>query len=348
VKGLSQTIKPSFFNHYFYMESAMIRPFQSAASNLKLGQKLTLLLVLVFIGGVIASGITLSRILNTSAQNEITSQALMLMETMNSVRDYTNTQVKPELADKLETEFLPQTVPAYAAREVFEKWRSNQTYKEFFYKEATLNPTNLRDKADGFESTIVERFRQDAALKEQRGFYNSPSGKLFYVARPLPISKESCLECHSTPDAAPPSMIERYGTANGFGWKLNEIVGAQMIFVPSTTVLQNVQKSFMVQIGVFTLIFAATVLTVNFWLKHYVVRPLNRIAKVAEAVSMGNTEAEFERTSNDEVGSLADAFSRMKMSLMMAIQRLDQYRSGRRSSRYSVDKSTDSTDPGRL
>jgi HAMP domain-containing protein len=321
---------------------------QTALGNLKLGQKLTILLLLVFIGGVIASGVTLSRILNTSAQNEITSQALMLMETMISVRDYTNTQVKPELADQLETEFLPQTVPSYSAREVFEKWRSNEAYKEFFYKEATLNPTNLRDKADGFESSIVERFRQDANLKELRGFHDSPSGKLFYVARPLPIAKESCLECHSTPDAAPASMIERYGTVNGFGWKLNEVVGAQMIFVPATTVLQNVQKSFILQIGVFTLIFAVTVLIVNFWLKQYVVRPLNRIARVAEAVSMGNTEAEFERTSNDEVGSLADAFSRMKMSLMMAIQRLDQYRSGRRSSRYSVDKSSNPVDPNKL
>jgi hypothetical protein len=33
---------------------------------------------------------------------------------------------------------------------------------------------------------------------------------------------------------------------------------------------------------------------------------------------------------------------------MMAIQRLDQYRSGRRSSRYSVDKSSNPVDPNKL
>jgi HAMP domain-containing protein len=318
----------------------MIKSFQSVLNNFKLGQKLTILLFVVFALGMIASGITLSNILNNSAQNEVTSKALMLMTTMNSVRDYTNTQIKPGLSDKLATEFLPQVVPAYSAREIFEKVRTDPEYREFFYKEATLNPTNLRDKADTFEAPIVNQFRADSTLKELRGFHDSPSGTLFYIARPLPIPKASCLECHSTPDAAPKSMIDRYGASNGFGWKLHEVVGAQIISVPATTVLQNAQKSFVLLIGVFLLIFAATIFAVNFWLKRYVVRPLNRMAKVAEAVSMGDTEAEFERTSNDEVGSLAETFSRMKMSLTMAMQRLEQYRSGRRS----VDRPPSSQD----
>ncbi len=319
----------------------MMKPLRTIVQNFKLGQKLTVLLLLVFTIGVTTSGIALANILNTSAQSEITAKALMLMSTMLSVRDYTTTQVAPQLKEKMVTEFLPQSIAAYSAREVFEKLRaSDETYKEFFYKEATLNPTNLRDKADTFEAPLVERFRQYADLKELRGFYDSPSGKLFYIARPLHIAKESCLQCHSTPEAAPKPMIDRYGAVNGFGWKLNDIVGAQIISVPATTVLQNAQRSFLLLIGVFVLIFAATILAVNFWLKRYVVRPLNRMAKVAEAVSMGDTAADFERTSNDEVGSLAETFGRMKMSLTMAMQRLDQYRSGRRSVDYrSVDLS---------
>jgi hypothetical protein len=46
------------------------------------------------------------------------------------------------------------------------------------------------------------------------------------------VSKASCLECHSTPDKAPPEMIKKYGNANGFGWKLDEIIGAQVVSVP--------------------------------------------------------------------------------------------------------------------
>ena len=116
---------------------------------------------------------------------------------------------------------------------MFEKLRTDDAYREFSYKEATLNPTNLRDKADSFEQEIVGRFRKEINLKELRGFRSLPKGDLFYIARPLAISKASCLECHSVPEAAPKSMIQRYGSDNGFGWKLNDIVGTQIISVPA-------------------------------------------------------------------------------------------------------------------
>jgi HAMP domain-containing protein len=301
-------------------------------TNLRLGQKFTLLLSLVFIAGILASGIALSSVLNRSAQVQLTTNALMLMETMNSVREYTSSQVGPELDDRLATEFLPETVPAYSAREVFETFRSNPIYADFFYKEATLNPTNLRDKADTFEAELVEQFRQQQATKEMSGFRQTPAGGLYYIARPIQISKESCLECHSTPQAAPASMIERYGANNGFGWQMNEIVGAQMISVPAVKVKRNARQSLFLILGIFIIVFALTTLLVNLWLKRWVVRPLNRMAMAAEAASMGDTKAEFTVNSKDEVGKLAEAFNRMRLSLQMAMQRLDRYREGRRNS----------------
>ena len=300
--------------------------------NLQLGQKFTLLLVVVFLSGIIASGLALSTVLNRSAQAQLTTKALMLMETMNSVRNYTSNEVRPELVDRLETEFLPETVPAYSAREVFESLRENQEYADFFYKEATLNPTNLRDKADEFEATIVEKFRNQDSAQEVNGFRQTPGGNLFYIARPIAVGKQSCLDCHSTPDAAPASMIERYGPNNGFGWNLNEVVGAQVISVPAERVLKSARQSLLLILGIFVIVFAIAILLVNLWLKRFVVRPLNRMALVAEAVSMGDTAAEFSQTSKDEVGKLAEAFNRMRMSLQMAMQRLDRYREGRRNS----------------
>ncbi|MGJ3249324.1 MAG: c-type heme family protein [Elainellaceae cyanobacterium] len=299
--------------------------------KLKLGQKFTILLLAVFLIGILASGSALAAILNYNSRNAVASKALMLIETMNSVRNYTDTQVNPELSDRLEEEFLPETVPAYSAREVFEKLRSNQSYSEFFYKEATLNPTNLRDKADAFEADVVNRFRDNENLQEVKGFRTTPSGDLFYLARPIKISAASCLECHSVPEEAPRSMIDFYGTANGFGWELNEIVGAQMISVPASQVRQNARQSFVLIMGIVMLTFAAAIFMVNLWLKRFVIRPLKRMAMTAEAVSTGDMDADFEYVSNDEVGTLAEAFRRMKMSLMMAMKRLERYRIGRRS-----------------
>lgn len=305
--------------------------FESAVKNLDLARKFSLLLFLVFLGGILVSGLALSTILNQNAQNEITSKAAMMIETMNSVRHYTDTQVKPELEGRLAADFLPETVPAYSAREVFEKLRENRVYSDFFYKEATLNPTNLRDKADGFEADIVERFRQDTKLPEVRGFRSTPSGDLFYIARPISVSAPSCLQCHSTPSAAPASMIERYGASNGFGWKLNEIIGAQVVSVPANQVLKSSRQAFVLIMGTIAAIFAVATLIVNLWLRRYVARPLKRMAQAAEAVSTGDLDAEFEWNSKDEVGSLAEAFRRMKTSLVMAMKRLDRYRISKRT-----------------
>lgn len=304
----------------------------SKLANLQLGQKFTLLLVLVFLGGIIVSSIALSSVLNRNAQAQLTTNALMLMETMNSVRDYTTNQVNPELADRLAVEFLPETIPAYSAREVFETFRGNPIYADFFYKEATLNPTNLRDKADGFEAQLVEQFKQQGSAHETSGFRSTPAGNIYYIARPIKITKPSCLECHSTPAAAPASMIERYGANNGFGWQLDEIIGAQMISVPAEKVLRSARQSLVLILGIFVIAFSLAIVLVNLWLKRYVVRPLNRMALAAEAASMGDPVAEFSQDSNDEVGKLAVAFNRMQMSLQMAMQRLERYREGRRSS----------------
>lgn len=296
--------------------------------NLNLKQKFTILLLVILTFGLSLSGFALSSLLRENAKQDISSTGLMLMQTMSSVRQYTTTQVNPKLADKLETEFLPQTVPAYSAREVFEILRKAPGYREFFYKEATLNPTNLRDKADAFETEIVEKFRNQTDIKELSGFRSIPGGDIFYIARPLPVSEQSCLVCHSVPEAAPQSMINLYGTANGFGWKLNEIVGAQIITVPANNVINKAHQSSLLIILIVSTIFIATILLVNLFLNRQVVMPLKRMTRIAEEVSTGHMEVEFEQMSNDEIGNLAKAFRRMQLSLEMAMKRIKRTQGG--------------------
>jgi HAMP domain-containing protein len=290
--------------------------------NLQLRQKFTILLLVILIVGLSLSGLVLSYLLRQNAKEEITSTAFMLMETMISVRQYTSSQVNPVLVDKLNTEFLPQSVPGYSAREVFENLRNKTGYRDFFYKEATLNPTNLRDKADNFETQIIERFRKDNKLKQLSGFRTLPGGDVFYTARPLIVSEQKCLECHDTPERAPKSMIARYGTAGGFNWKLGEIIGAQIITVPATKVIQKANQSSVFIVGLVSVVFVIVIFLVNVFLNRQVVRPLKRITRVAEEVSTGHMDVEFEQLSNDEIGNLAKAFKRMKLSLEMAMKRL--------------------------
>ncbi|MEO0374071.1 MAG: DUF3365 domain-containing protein [Cyanobacteria bacterium P01_A01_bin.17] len=292
--------------------------------NLKLGMKLNLILLIIFLVIVTVNGFILSTVLQSNAEQEVTRKALVLIETMDSVRDYTRLQVNPELADRLEQEdqFLPQTVPGYSAREVFEYLRQRDAYTDFFYKEATLNPTNLRDKADQFETAIVEDFRNNPDLKTKSGFRSLQSGNLYYVARPIEIKKESCLRCHSTPEAAPKSQLATYGRENGFGWQLNEIVGAQTISVPAGRVLADARKLQVLVIGILAIGFLIAVIALNLFLKFAVVSPIKEMAAWSREVSTGNLNTDYEHQANDEIGVLASSVNRLKVSMEMAMNML--------------------------
>jgi HAMP domain-containing protein len=289
--------------------------------NLKLGSKLTLLLCSLFLVIILFCGFFLSAILERNAQQVISDNANLLMQTMLAVREYTSTQVNPELASRLETEvqFLPQTVPGYSAREVFENLRKKPNYQDFFYKEATLNPSNLRDKADEFETEIITAFRRQPQLKETRGFHSITGENIFYVARPIAVSKESCLRCHGNPQDAPKSQLATYGDKNGYNWKLNEIVGAQIISVPASKVFSAARNLKIWVIGILTFFLAIALFLFNLFLKSTVTNPLKRMAQLAQKVSTGEIEEEFKHSANDEIGILATSLNRMKLSLQIAM-----------------------------
>ncbi|ACK72048.1 putative sensor with HAMP domain [Gloeothece citriformis PCC 7424] len=293
--------------------------------NLKLGAKLNLLLLSIFIVIVFLSGLLISKILEKNAEQVVTDKAFLLIETMGAVRNYTSKQINPELAPRLETEdqFIPQTVPGYSAREVFEDLRTRPDYRDFFYKEATLNPTNLRDKADEFESKIVEEFRTNNKLKEKVGFRSLPGGDIFYIARPIAITEESCLRCHSTPEVAPKSQLATYGAQNGFNWQMNEIVGAKMVSVPASRVLERARQLQFVVISVLSVFLLIAVILINIFLRMTITNPLRNMALLAKKVSTGDMTVEFEHDSKDEIGVLAASLNRMKVSLQIAMNMIE-------------------------
>ncbi|AFY56917.1 HAMP domain protein [Rivularia sp. PCC 7116] len=293
---------------------------------MKIGTKVTFSLIIVFIIGILISGFALSSVLENKAEREIDGKAEALMAMNNSIRTYTNDKVQPLLLPKLLTqeEFIPEAIPTYAVRETFDFFRKSSEFANFFYKDAALNPTNLRDKADSFETKIVNRFRQEPKTKSISGFRTMSGTKLYYTAKPFQIKNESCLRCHTTLDKAPKSQINTYGTENGYGWKLNEIVAAQIVYVPAERIMRNARSSFVTVISVVAMIFAAVIVIMNLLLKRTVLQRIRKIATVAEQVSVGNMDASFGKQNKDEIGDLAEAFNRMKYSLEIAMNMLNK------------------------
>lgn len=294
--------------------------------NLKLGVKLNLILVGVLISAIAICGVLLSRILEHKIEQEVADKAFLVIETMNSVRNYTSSQIKPELASRLatEAEFIPETVPAYSAREVFEGLRKQPEYSDFLYKEATLNPTNLRDKADSFETGITQEFRQDKQLKEKTGFRTDGKDKFYYIARPLEIKKASCLECHDTVKRAPANLISTYGTEHGFGWKLNEIVASQIVSVPASKVYAAGNQLKLSVLSVVGTVFVIAIFLINLFLKKSIIQPIKQIVLKSNEISTGDLDLQFTHNNKDEIGSLTKSLNRMVQSLKMAFEMIDE------------------------
>jgi hypothetical protein len=150
--------------------------------------------------------------------------------------------VKEKPGEFLDNEFHPQSVPAFSATEIFGYLR--EKFPNFFYKEATLNPTNPRDRATDWESDVVNQFRNGPEQIELMSTRDTPTGPSLFLARAIKVNNVSCLECHSTADKAPAEMIKLYGSANGFGWRMNDIIGAQIVSVPMAVPVQMAESLF--------------------------------------------------------------------------------------------------------
>jgi len=276
----------------------------------------------VVVVGIAVSGWIARDLLQANAREETLNNARLLMENALAVRGYTSGQITKLLETQMKYEFLPQAVPSYSATEVQNKVHAK--YPDFAYKEATLNPTNPRDRAAGWEIDIVGQFRNSADLKEFVGQRDTPAGPSLYVARPLQIKDGACLVCHSSVEAAPRTMVDKYGPANGFGWQLGEVIGAQIVSVPMAVPLARAERSFTVFISalVAVFVFGGVVLNLMIWL--VVVRPVTRLSLLADRVSQGDLNApEFATHGGDEIAVLATSFARMRASVVQAMKMLE-------------------------
>jgi len=288
---------------------------------MKLLVKFNLVFLLLFLLGIGACGYVSWDMLQRNAHEEIAENARLLMANAIAVRNYTNKEIKPLLDTQIKYTFLPQTVPAFSATEVLNDLR--RKYPDYAYKEAMLNPTNPRDRAVEWEADIINQFRNGSA-KEIFGERDTPSGKSLFFARPLVVSDPACLVCHSTVEVAPQTMIDKYGTANGFGWNYNETVGAQVVSVPTDVPLARARGAFKTFIASLVGVLAIIGLTLNLLLWWMFIRPVTRISALADRVSLGELDApDLHINTRDEMHTLAESLARMRKSMVQAMKMLE-------------------------
>jgi len=283
--------------------------------------RINLALIVVFAIGATVTGVVCRTVLQANAEREIRTEAGLMMDSALAVRDYTAKEIAPLLHAQMQSVFLPQSVPAYAATENF--LRVHETRRDYSYHEATLNPTNPRDRATDWEADIIQRFRNDASVHEVVGERDTPMGRSLFLARPIE-AKPECLVCHSTPQAAPATVIARYGSNNGFGWQAGDVIGAQIVSVPIVAAAAAASGAFRAFLVALSAVFVALLLVVNLVMYGLVVRPVRRMARIADQLSVGDTSApEFPAHGGAEIAALGRAFNRMRKSLDKALKLLE-------------------------
>lgn len=289
---------------------------------MKLLFKFNLVFLIVFLIGLGATGLLTRGLLERNAQDEVLQQARFLFDKALAVRAYTSKQVAPLLETQMKYAFLPQSVPAFSATEVMAALQKN--HAEYSYKEATINPTNPRDRAIEWESDVIGEFRKSPEAKEFIGQRDTPAGRALYIARPIKITDGACLRCHSTVEAAPRTLVDKYGPANGFGWQLNEVVGAQLVSVPMAVPLARAHQAWLLFMGMLSAVFATIAVVLNLMLWWLVIRPVMQLSGIADRVSLGELGAPaFNAQARDEIGRLAVSFGRMRKSLVQALRLLE-------------------------
>jgi protein-histidine pros-kinase len=284
--------------------------------------KFNLLLLAVAVVGAGLFALAAEPLVDSVAREEVLQSSRIMMESAAGARKYTSEQIAPILKPAIAHQFYPQSVSAYAAKRNFDVIHSK--FPDYMYREAALNPTNPQDRATDWEADIINDFRAHPGKDEVSLVRSTATGPMLELARPL-VNKAACMECHSTAASAPASMVALYGNENGFGWKAGEIIGAQIVSVPmaaSAVRASHIRSLFIIPFLAFLVLLFVSV---NVLLSFVVVRPIERMARTAEAISLGEINTpEYHYGGSDQIGRLAASFNRMHRSLVEAFRMMGE------------------------
>jgi protein-histidine pros-kinase len=285
--------------------------------------KFNLVMFITLAIGIAMSYVVSKQILEDNAKEEVLLNADIMMQMAKGIRGYTVDEVKPVVLQGGHEAFIKQTVPSYAATRNFDRLR--EKFPEYTYQEATINPTNPVHRATDWEKGIIDYFAANPGEDTYSGVKETATGNMLYLSHPFRITNPKCLACHSTPAEAPPSMLEVYGRDNGFGWELNSVVGAQIVYVPMSLPLERADKALQFFMISLTAIFIFIWLLLNILLHFVVIKPVKKMAEQANVISKGQIEVpEFDVKGKDEISSMAESFNRMHRSLASAVKMIRQ------------------------
>lgn len=289
---------------------------------MKLETRFSAIVALYFFLGMSVVGFFSFRLEDRHAQTEIKQKADLVLETALAMRSFASDEIAPVLRALNDTEtFHAIQVPSFSAQNGMR--RLALKLPEIGYRESALNPTNLNDRATDWEVGLIRAFERNPARKEITGEIHLGAEPQYFVARPIRMKSAACLQCHSKPEAAPKSMLARYGAVNGFGWRMNDVIGMQLVTVPTANAKANAMNTVLTTLGSFACIFALSAATLLLLLRRYVINPLQVLTRLARDSSLGTyADEQLLGASSGQFADMYRAIMRLNNSVMKSIKLL--------------------------
>lgn len=290
-------------------------------------KKFNLALLVIMIISLLGTYITSNLLFKRLAEHQVVEDAEFFLTTMESYRLYTGEIIQPALYKELPGKFVVEGMSsAFGSRNIFD--RIKRKYPEYYFKQAASNPRHSSNLADEFELDIINSvFKQNPTQKEWYGYkkWHDKEGKEFIIMKPI-VAQERCLKCHSVPEIAPIEVIEKYGDKASFGWNVGDIIGALTVSVPAAKIFSQATKNTIILNVIVALCFIILIVIINVFFGVIVIKPINRLKTRVNEISVGDLNTPVEIMGNDELSDLANSFESMRLSVSMAIARLNNYR----------------------
>lgn len=284
--------------------------------NMSIRKRIMVILAVVYIFSMVAViGIGYS-LLQRDTEREAAEKTELFISSMLANQQYMKKFVRPDLKELAEDVYFPEASVGAVMLVKTAKLLQEQ-YPEYILRVSSPNPLNQENLSTSFEERIIAGF-DNGDYKEWQGF-TTRNGKSFYAAAvPIKVSK-GCIWCHDTPEVAHPDMVAEYGDTSGYGYKLGEIVGTRIVYVPTDATKALAMTKLAYLGGTISLLFLIALIVIDRIIIRSVVKPIENIVDVAGDISRGKMDRSFDVDTNDEIKLLADAFNRMKVSLEKAI-----------------------------
>jgi HAMP domain-containing protein len=206
---------------------------------------------------------------------------------------------------------LPKRIPLPAS---FVHLTSEVVNKAGYHQVDLLSLWNInpaKKPRDTFEQQALERVARYPDQFEE-SVTSEGKGPVYKRVVADVASAQLCVDCHNNTDVSPRK-----------DFRLNDVMGGLIITLPLEAAFAEARSNAIVTtlslLGTFVLL----LLVISAIQLRYISRPLVALEKAADRISMGEMEDPVKVDSDDEVGKLAKAFERMRVSLQAAMKQLE-------------------------